>query len=138
MNSPSITLQRTPTSSGMGDARVEVRPPSLRQPPLSFWGRAIFWLMAPAPLDASPSIDSLGRVRKDFQSCVADLSAVDSGPLWDRIARAQTLRELWHLRTEVFRLVALAHSQLEAESRLELLNQHFPTRSPRSGFGPLL
>ena len=138
MQSPAITLQRTPTTGGLGDARFEVRPPSLRQPPLSRWRRALFWLLAPTQPDAAPPPSGLSRVRTDFQACVADLAAVDSGPLWDRIARAQTLRELWHMRAEVYRVVALSHSQLEAERRLEHLNRHFPTRAPRSGFAPLL
>ena len=49
----------------------------------------------------------------------------------------QFLRELWHLRSELFRQVALQHSQFEAEQRLSRLNRHFPTRAPRSGFAPL-
>lgn len=135
---PSVTLHRPPSTGLLADARAEVRPPSLRQPPPSRWRRALFWLLAPAPLDAAPPVSQLSRVRKDFQASVADLAALDRGPLWDRIARAQTQRELWHLRAEVFRVVALAHSQQEAEYRLEHLNRHFPTRSPRSGFTPLL
>jgi hypothetical protein len=50
---------------------------------------------------------------------------------------ARSLRELWHLRSEVYRLVALQTSQSEAERRLADLNHHFPTRAPRSGFAPL-
>ena len=38
---------------------------------------------------------------------------------------------------EVFKLVALHFSQAEAQCRLDRLNRHFPTRSPRSGFAPL-
>jgi len=37
----------------------------------------------------------------------------------------------------VYRLVAIAHSQSEAEARLALLARHFPTRSPRSQLAPL-
>ena len=48
-----------------------------------------------------------------------------------------SLRELWHLRAEVFSLVSLQHSQHAADTRLAQLNRHFPSRSPRSGFGAL-
>ena len=47
---------------------------------------------------------------------------------------AKSMRELWHLRAEVFALVSLELSQLEADRRLAALNRHFPTRAPRSGF----
>ncbi len=39
--------------------------------------------------------------------------------------------------SDVDRLVAVEHSQAEAEARVASLNRHFPTRSPRSGFMPL-
>lgn len=55
--------------------------------------------------------------------------------LQQRINIARSLHELWHLRPEVFKLVALRYSQGEAQSRLDRLNRHFPTRAPRSGFG---
>ena len=54
-----------------------------------------------------------------------------------RVQQAHSLRELWHLRSDVYNTVALAHSQGEAEARLLLINQHFPTRAPRSQFAPL-
>ena len=46
--------------------------------------------------------------------------------------------QLWHLRAELYHVVAVYHSQHEAERRLAELNGHFPTRAPRSGFVPLL
>jgi hypothetical protein len=33
--------------------------------------------------------------------------------------------------------VGVAHSQFEAQARVDLLNRHFPTRAPRSQFAPL-
>ena len=54
-----------------------------------------------------------------------------------RIGRAQSLRELWHLRIDVFTFVSLHLDQAEADDRLAWINRHFPTRSPRSGFGEL-
>ena len=51
----------------------------------------------------------------------------------ERVRIARSLRDLWHLRPEVFRLVALRHSQAEAHQRLDRLNRHF--RRARRGRG---
>ena len=118
--------------------RAEVCPPSLRQAPQSAWQRLWFWLLAPGPLQSSPSTNRLAPVRDDFIGVLADLPAAASAELRLRIGQARTLREFWHLRAELYHVVAVQHSQHEAESRLARLNRHFPTRAPRSGFVPLL
>jgi hypothetical protein len=136
---PFTRSRRTGVSSTLGGAaRPGVNPPSLRQAPVSRWQQAMFWLLAPAPQDAAPPMSRLGVVRDEFHECVLDLTAVpEAGQLVRRIDAACTLREFWHLRAEVYRLVALQFSQAEAETRLARMNRHFPTRSPRSGFVPL-
>lgn len=141
MPMPALTLRRgsrlssPATASGL---RTDVCPPSLCHAPDSRWQRLLFWLLAPAPQDAAPPVRRLPGVRADFHAAVADLTVVpDAGALVRRIEDSHTLRELWHLRTEVYRLVALQHSQAEADARLAALNRHFPTRAPRSGFMPL-
>jgi hypothetical protein len=118
--------------------RAEVCPPSLRQAPLSVWSRVWCWLMAPGPLHASPTPDRLPPVRNDFLGNLIDVESSLASALNSRITQARSLRELWHLRTELYRVVALSHSQFEAERRVSSLNRHFPTRAPRSGFVPLL
>lgn len=118
--------------------RGEVCPPSLRQAPCAPLARLWFWLTAPGPLEASPPSDRLPPVRQDFVDTLGDVAPDAASDLLQRIGRTRSLRELWHLRTEVYRVVALEHSQFEAERRVARLNRHFPTRSPRSGFAPLL
>jgi hypothetical protein len=76
-------------------------------------------------------------VRLEFLNMLADIDGEDAEGLRQRIAHCHSLRELWHARAEVFRLVGVAHSQAEADHRLALLNRHFPTRAPRSQFAPL-
>ena len=125
------------TLSDLSSLRVEVCPPSLRTAPGSAWQRALFWLLAPAPQHASPPLNRLAEVRDEFAATVADISGDDAHTLRDRIALARSLRELWHARAEVYRVVAVAHSQSQAEERVALLNRHFPTRAPRSQFAPL-
>lgn len=117
--------------------RVEVCPPSLRQAPASAWQRLWFWLMAPAPQDTSPPVNRLPGVRREFNEVLADIQSTEADQLRQRIAQTHSLRELWHLRAETYRVVGLAHSQTQAEERLARLNQHFPTRAPRSQLAPL-
>ena len=129
--------QSTRTLDGTSSLRFEVQPPSLRQAPESLWLRLWFWLAAPAPANASPPVSRLPAIREDFLAAMADMGGDETAALRQRVARSHSLRELWHLRAEVYRLVAVHHSQAEAEHRLANLNRHFPTRAPRSGFMPL-
>jgi hypothetical protein len=118
--------------------RTEVCPPSLRQAPCSAWNRLWFWLLAPGPLQSSPGLNRLPPVRQDFLDSVDDVTSEAAELLRQRIGQTRTLRELWHLRAELYNVVSLHYSQHEAERRLAELNRHFPTRAPRSGFVPLL
>lgn len=126
-----------PAQATTGSLRTEVRPPSLCHAPDSAWQRFMFWLLAPAPFDAAPPLSRMPAVRAEFLETLRDIHTLDAKLLKDRIGFTRSLRELWHLRTEVYRVVAVARSQAEAEQRVAELNRHFPTRSPRSGFAPL-
>ena len=113
--------------------RVEVRPPSLRHAPSSLGQRLLFWLLAPAPQEAAPPINRLPGVKSDFLACLNDVDSPSSDALRNAIGSSRSLRELWHLRAEVYNVVGRAHSEYEAERRLQRLNRHFPTRAPRPG-----
>lgn len=128
---------RRSTLEAPSSLRVEVCPPSLRQAPASPWQRAMFWLLAPAPQDASPAPSRLHAVRSDFHALLVDIHGDAAAALRQRIGDARSLRELWHLRAEAYRVIGLGHSQSVAEDRLARLNRHFPTRAPRSQFAPL-
>ncbi|MFN9746143.1 MAG: hypothetical protein ACK57B_10915 [Betaproteobacteria bacterium] len=124
--------------------RTECMPPSLVYfAPVSggalarCWHRLMFWLLAPAPQVQAPPPNRLGAVKREFGASLADLDGVGTEQLRWRVQQAHSLRELWHLRSDVYNSVALAISQDEAEARLLLINQHFPTRAPRSQFAPL-
>ncbi len=117
--------------------RVQCEPPSLRHAPGSLWQRLMFWLLAPAPRDAAPPLNRLPGVRTDFMASVADISTEEAEHVRLRIHESRSLRELWHVRAELYRVVAVTHSQAQAEQRLLLLNRHFPTRAPRSQFASL-
>ncbi len=129
---PSATLPRT-----------ECMPPSLVYfAPTSgatggWWQRLMFWLLAPAPQDAAPPPNRLGAVKREFSASLADVDSLDAEQLRWRVANAHSLRDLWHLRSDVYNAISMAHSQAEAETRLVLINAHFPSRAPRSQFAPL-
>lgn len=129
---------RRSTLSDPASLRVEVCPPSLCFAPAGgVWQRALFWLMAPAPHQAAAVPQRLPEVRRDFMAVLADIDGDDADALRQRLHEARTLRELWHARAEVYRVVGVAHNQAAAEERIALLNGHFPTRSPRSQLAPL-
>ncbi len=131
-------LGRRSTLADSSSLRVEVCPPSLRCAPAgNAWQRLLFWLLAPAPHDAAPPLHRLPAVRTEFLATLADIGGDDAQALRSRIQATQTLRELWHARAEIYRVVGVAHSQAQAEERVNLLNRHFPTRAPRSQFGNL-
>lgn len=127
---------RSSTLSAPSAFRVEVRPPSLRHAPESVWQRVMFWLLAPAPQDAAPPLNRLPLVRAEFLATLADLETGEVDALRDRITSANSLRDLWHVRSEVFSTLGVALSQRQAEERLSKLNRHFPTRAPRTQFSP--
>ena len=115
--------------------RVEVCPPSLRQAPNSAWQRLMFWLLAPAPQDAAPPLSRLPGARMEFMAALADIDSEDAERLRCRIGATHSLRELWHLRADIYRVVGVSHRQSEAETRMALLNSHFPTRAPHLQLG---
>lgn len=134
---------RRSTLADPSSLRVEACPPSLRQQPTAqtsggLWQRVLFWLLAPAPHAAATPLSLLPAVRNDFMATLSDISAADADRLRQRIGHTHSLRELWHLRAEVYRVVGLAHSQSLAEQRVAQLNRHFPTRSPRSHYATQL
>ena len=133
--SPFSRWSRRSTLCDPSSLRVEVCPPSLRcAPDGNAWQRLMFWLMAPAPQHTAPPMNRLPRVRTEFMATLADIDGADAETLRQRIRDSRSLRELWHTRAELYRIIGVAHSQGQAEDRVNLLNRHFPTRAPRSQF----
>lgn len=97
----------------------------------------MFWLMAPSPGDAAPPLNRLPGVRTEFLAALTDISGEEADRVRWRIQESRSLRELWHVRADVYSLVAVHHSQAQAEQRLLMLSHHFPARAPRSQFASL-
>ncbi len=66
-----------------------------------------------------------GAARDALLACLTDLPPIERRGLCHLLAHAQSLAELWHLRPEVYRRLALHHSQAEAEQRLASTNPLF-------------
>lgn len=95
----------------------------------------------PAPLEASPSRAlapqanalPMAELRKAFAEALDDIDADIAQPVCNLIARARAPRELWHLRTAVYTLIATQHSESQAQLRMNTLNCHFPQRTLCAG-----
>ncbi|MFT3665938.1 hypothetical protein [Piscinibacter sp.] len=124
-------------------ARLEICPPQRQRTARHWLLRVKRWLVAgwPGAERATAALPersrALAAARQDFFDATADLRLPAAAALLDRIEYAKSMRELWHLRAEVFALVSLELNQFEADKRLARLNRHFPTRAPRSGFSGL-
>src|SRR4030095_3770455 len=69
------------------------------------WKRMALRMRPRTPLDGHAFL-RVAQVRQEFLESLADIGRPAAGELLDRIARARSLLELWHLRPEVFNLVS--------------------------------
>ena len=119
--------------SALGN-RSEVCPPSLGHASSGGWRGMIFgWLMRSPATGGLLERSGLEAVREDFLASIDDLDSRDVEHLRRQIESARSLRELWHLRAAVYRVVAVSLSQSHAEARLAGLDGHFPSRVSRPG-----
>ena len=133
-----VSRRPSPAPSSVMQSRVEVCPPELWPSSLTWrsrlsrFGQRLRSQAAPwLPVNERP-VNRLALVKAEFQDSVSDLQHAGAPVLQDKIERARSLRELWHLRSCVYGEVAIALDQSEAERRLSRLNRHFPVRAPRS------
>lgn len=138
-----VSRHRAAQPSSQLHTRTQVCPPELWPSSLSWQGRLKRWAERlrnsglPWQAERDKPVNRLAQVKSEFQDSLADLHDSGSQALLDQIARARSLRELWHLRSPVYGAVAVARTQAEAEQRLSRLNRHFPVRAPRTGTVPL-
>lgn len=112
--------------------RMNVCPPDVCQGGDSLWSRMLRWLVG-GDEEAVPALRTpLERARSEFVAAMAGLVEPAPGDLLRRAQHARSLRELWHLRSELYTLIARRVSQPEADARLARVNQHFPTRAQRT------
>ena len=112
--------------------RMNVCPPDVCPKSDSLWSATLRWLVG-GDTEAVPALRTpLEKARSEFVAAMAGLIEVDPNALLKRAQHARSLRELWHLRSELYTLIARRISQFEADARLARVNQHFPTRAQRT------
>jgi len=112
--------------------RMNVCPPDVIPRRESLWSATLRWLVG-NDTDAVPALRTpLEKARGEFVAALDGLAEHDHHGLLKRAQHARSLRELWHLRSELYTLIARGVSQVEADARLACVNQHFPTRAQRT------
>jgi hypothetical protein len=112
--------------------RMSVCPPDVCPQPESLWSATLRWLVG-GDVEAVPALRTpLEKARTEFVAALSGLLEFDHHGLLKRAQHARSLRELWHLRSELYTLIARRISQVEADARLARVNQHFPTRAQRT------
>lgn len=89
--------------------------------------------LSPARPARPPATSPVIEMRDTFVQTLDDLDTAAAQALREQIARARSPRELWHLRTAVYTLIATQHSEAQAQSRMSTLNQLFPLRTLCAG-----
>ena len=113
--------------------RMNVCPPDVCAASESLWSATLRWLVGGNVQEVSSLRTPLEKARGEFVAAMNGLLApLDHNDLLHRAQHARSLRELWHLRSELYTLIARRTSQLEADARLARVNQHFPTRAQRT------
>lgn len=142
---PRRSQKEAPRLAARGKVRIAVSPPAL-QPwaasdadmgnwQVSSWldsshARAVALNAASAMhhgAAARKRITPLPEIRREFLAALRDLPRAECEELEACIRASRSLRELWHLRPALFKLVALHRDQHAAQNRLGRLNRHFPS-----------
>ena len=143
-----ITRLREPNGAPhippFGPLRTEICPPVSSASRTDGWRHGLReWLSTGWPV--STQAGSLGElqmpvqtgtplslVRREFVDALKDIRTQQAGDVLARIRAARSLRDLWHLRTEIYSLVAMHRDEAEAGFRLARLNRFFPQRANRA------
>ncbi|TDM06682.1 MAG: hypothetical protein C4K60_19490 [Ideonella sp. MAG2] len=110
-------------------SRLEVKPPALWGQAEPVWLSLWHWLREDAATEPM-EVPRLELARQDFCAALYDFRGEDAEDLTYRAKHARSLRELWHLRAELYHLIACRFNQHEADRRMATVNQHFPVGTP--------
>lgn len=125
-----------PDASPSQARRVEATPPALftRQRPawkatlIDFW----CWLWDMDDMPREPvAVTGLAKVKTEFNGALWDMQSLQANAVRDQVEQARSLRELWHLRAQVFKVISVHRGQIEAQVRLAGIDAHFPVKSSR-------
>ena len=91
------------------------------------------WLWAPELAPTSqPPVSGLQKVQAEFIAAMWDLQSQRAHQVREQVEGTRSLRELWHLRADVFKVISLHRGQQEAQLRIDQLDSHFPLRASRN------
>jgi len=124
-------LNRRGPPASLVSLRMDVRPPDASSGRDSLLSSTLRWISGSEPELPARLRTPLERARAEFLWAMEDLLDLDSSDLLCRAQHARSLRELWHLRSELYTLIARRISQGVANERLARVNQHFPRRAAR-------
>lgn len=124
-------LSSAPATSTL-PSRTSIRPPAVWGQAEPVWKALWSWLRPGQQQPAERRTQTLDDARRDFANSLADLTTEDACDLRRRGQSARSLRELWHLRADLYSMVARYRSQGEADRRLQLVNRHFPISTKRT------
>ncbi|MEP6505189.1 MAG: hypothetical protein ABJD97_17755 [Betaproteobacteria bacterium] len=120
-------------NAGPTTMRLNVCPPDVCPARDSLWSSVLRWLVG-GDVEAVPSLRTpLEKARTEFVAAMGGVIEFDHNDLLMRAQHARSLRELWHLRAELYTLIARRVSQHAADEHLARVNQHFPSRAQRTG-----
>jgi len=127
--------------AGSAARRASVTPPSqfgTAQPVWKAWIKGAWnwlWDNAEKPRP-QPSANNLRAIKTEFVASLWDLQSLRANQVRDQIETSRSLRELWHLRADVFKVISTHRGQIEAQLRLDALDSHFPVKaSPKADEG---
>jgi hypothetical protein len=123
-------LRQEPATSLLA-TRTDVRPPALWGQAEPVWKALWHWLCDSDEPDLNRAT-ALESARREFGEALSELHGDDACDLLRRGISARSLRELWHLRAELYSVVSRHRNQTEADRRLALVNRHFPTSTTSS------
>ena len=106
-------------------SRTAIRPPDVWGQAEPVWKTLWSWIRGSQEPIQHRKL-TLDDARRDFAGALSDLITEDACDLRRRGQSARSLRELWHLRADLYSMVARYRSQGEADRRLQLVNRHFP------------
>lgn len=114
-------------ASRPASSRLDVRPPAPQWGQAdSVWNSLLHWLREADTAQPGVAPQALHQARTDFCTALHGLCTPEATDLRQRGAHARSLRELWHLRAELYGVIARHLTQTEAEKRLVAVNRHFP------------
>lgn len=116
---------------GTGPKRTAIRPPAVWGQAEPVWKTLWSWIRGTQEPIQHRKL-TLDDARRDFAAALSDLSTEDACDLRRRGQSARSLRELWHLRADLYSMIARYRSQAEADRRLQSVNRHFPASTTQT------